>query len=354
MKSDFKRMGAIMVLIALSFACKKDKKTFPTPDIYVAGNYLLQDGQTQSACYWKNGEFFPVKDSSQISKAYSIAIINGSVYLVGFFNEQPCYWKDGERFTLPKKDAEVFMPGSQATSICQFRGWGLDVSTPTFVGNGVFNGILPNSRYIWQPAAAAKPVNVLDDGSQPGNYIFKAKTSDATHLYFVGDHTDGKAGYWLVSFLPNVLDYQIVWHDLSNTPGATTDIDFDQNNIYVLGFTVLNGVQSHVYWKNDQLIPLNLSAPQVSINSFRVKDGSVYLVGEDTPGADSQACIWINSTKTILSPALSTATGLTFYGTDTFISGTVGARACYWKGTTLVDLNRNKSQAVAIVVQAKP
>lgn len=352
MKMTLRYLLPALLLVGLG-ACKKDKKQAPH-DVFVGGTYMLVDGTTESACYWKNGEFFPVKDSTKQSQAYAMAVINGSVYLAGQFNEQPCYWKDGVRFDLPcNAQNEVALPGSRVFSIAQFKGWGLAESTPTFIGNGVFNA-LPNSRYIWQPAALAKPYFVLDDGTQPGNYCMKAKASDATHLYLVGDYTSGKTGYWLATFPPNTLTYELAWHALGNTDGGTFDVEFDQNNVYILGNRIVNNVTDYVYWKNDQLIPLNMSGPQVSINSFRVKNGSVYLLGDDNSGANSKACVWINSTKTTLDTNPSTATDLTFYGTDTFISGTVASKACYWKGTTLVNLNRNKSQGRVIIVQAKP
>ena len=339
----------------LIFACKKDKKVTP-PDVYIGGTYTLKDGVSTSACYWKNGEFFPVKDSSKASNAYDMKVLNGSVYLVGQYNDQPCYWKDGVLHYLPNPNNFVFKPGSKATGMALFRGAGLNDITPipTFIGQISYVSHLNFIATIWQPEGGdvQAKYNTYTFSDVSFNYQLAGMlVAPDTKLYIVGDHASGKPGYWLAEYPPLNLNYQITWHNLDNSSGSTYGLDLVQNDVYILG----NVQNQEVYWKNGQLQNFAyLTGQNFSINKFRVNaDGKIFLAGDDNSSATSKACVFVNGIKTILSTDPSNATNLTFYYNDVYVSGILSDKACYWQGATLIDLNRPKSAAKFIEIVSK-
>ncbi len=324
------------------FSCKKDPAPPKAVDIYVAGTYKLNDGITTSVCYWKNGEFFPVNDVSAGANIYDMKVINGSVYMVGQFNDKPCYWKDTERIDLTMANFN-YLPGTHVRSV------GLMGGLLTFGVNEITN-FHPLFPIIRQPENGGVNYKALD-GNSTGNYILGGTYYENSETYFYGSHKSGLTGYWLLSKIPDALDYTIEWHAIGNNSGSIQGLKRIQNDIFSFGVITQNNTSKYVYWKNDVLAPFQVNSSLYSLNDMEINNGQVYFVGVDETSL--HANMWANNVKTELSPNNSSANDLFFYNAVSYVAGYENDAACYWVNNQLVSLNKPNSVAKFIVAVPK-
>ena len=117
-------------------------------DVYVSGHKEKRSDLYYQAVYWKNGVPVLLKDSGYGSRAFSVNIHDGSIFIGGFLSLNPAaiatVWQDG----IPKS----YSNGSKAL-----------INSISFSGNDMYMaGMENNAAMVWSSTGIRMP---LTDGS---------------------------------------------------------------------------------------------------------------------------------------------------------------------------------------------
>lgn len=74
-------------------------------DFYTCATEYISSGQVKSK-YWKNETLIELTDGTYSSGAYSIAVLNGDVYVGGHKKGKPVIWKNGEEIFYEASDVQ--------------------------------------------------------------------------------------------------------------------------------------------------------------------------------------------------------------------------------------------------------
>ncbi len=329
---------AIFSLTIIVAACKKDRRTFPEPDVYISGWCPISNMNV--ACYWKNTEKVVVNDISGPSNAFDLVIDNEIVYLVGQFNDRPCYWKDGE----VKYISSAVVTGRVNAIKISPDGQIYMVGKTKLLGNNFENAML------WK---------VNQEGVSTA-FQLENTASKALDLDFKNDGTIVIAGqgmgsgYWL--FDPS--DGTHTWENMSGDRNSVVIIN---DNLYMSGNYTVDGDLKHGYfWGSTGGIFSWLKAEGAESITF-AKVGvesaeKIYLVGQsnDLNPNFSYARVWLNGSKKQLSTGPSEAVDIAFSrNKDVYVAGKENTSACYWKNNTLISLNTGGSVGTGIFLVEK-
>lgn len=350
MKTHFRKkaFGLVILtaLIAGLYSCKKDKPA-PTPgpqtNVYVAGHYTLKNN-FGSACYWKNGVFFPVKDSSLAGVSVKdIAVNNNSVYMVGIYeNGKPCLWKDGVKFNL-SDNGSVF-GGAEAlliqnNSIFIAGALQLQVGGPYYATLWKVeesNGSMTITKFL-----------VLNPNTK--NWAFGI-TAVGQNFYLCGkDGPANQLGYWIIdNSLPNTpANFNVLKNDMAqDASGLILDIASLNQDVYIFGAYDSGADYFYNYWKNGIASPNGISWTVSDIKAMTIDaNAQVYMAGiskqTNLPG------YWKGQQRTDFTSGTALE-DIFVAGTDVYVSGHENSVACYWKNGTKVSLMRPNSNAIKV------
>lgn len=299
-------------------------------DVYVAGNEITADRNSNIAKYWKNGIPVSLNDASKLGAATSIAVSGSDVYVAGYLNNpntpgdygpHAVYWKNGNLTYLPENTRPV-----------ENGYWNnYPISSATSLANSIF--ISGSDVYIAGQEHISRVQ--LPDPNDP----FGASSGiDAiSALYW----KNGKAVYLILG------------------PYGSSYAD-EANSIFVAGQDVYAcGALDARYWKNGT--SFYLGGSNTYANSVFVSGSDVYVAGMQEDGEPVQgyfgtyykavAKYWKNGTEVRLSDGTKDAyaTSIAVVGSDVYVAGTVyngtsdlngspNGIATYWKNGQAIAL----------------
>ncbi|QQT28633.1 hypothetical protein I6I99_14810 [Sphingobacterium multivorum] len=245
-------------------------------DVYVAGNI---GGQ---AVYWKNGQLTRFsKDEGDYNFASSIAVINGSVYVTGYYRDYgystsykdlAMYWKNGQPVALPVSMEYNSSTGQSGPAFYTSANYIAAIDDDIYIiGNN------QSGRVYWKNGEIVKTINELKD-----IYAIAQLNGNA---YAVGKIQSGQPAYWKNGHTES----------LSSLDGFATCIAVSGSDIYVAGVDDSNGSgytddgDAGKCWKNGQLFS-NLKGTDFFIYrplSMVVSGNDVYIVGNAKWGSST-------------------------------------------------------------------
>ncbi|MDR2543637.1 MAG: hypothetical protein LBC80_09375 [Treponema sp.] len=259
--------------------------------VYVAGycDIMINSDIIRHAVYWKNGEIVLLPSQGFIAEAHSIVVSEGSVYVAGTYRGTPiaCYWKDGVRTDISgfRCAKAIAVSGSNIHIAGDMTDW-LDYTSIGY----------PSKTYYWRNGTTATQLPWGMDVSSialSGNDVYIAGSSGM----------DWQAVYW-----KNGTQVEL-------NGRTATSIAVSGNNIYVAGYFRDSNHRSHAcYWKDGEriLLPVNAGESASFAEAIVVAGGSVYVMGSYDIGVS------INSTNT----------------------------ACYWKDGVIQTMQQPESRRV--------
>lgn len=309
----------VMVLFCTIY-CNGQNSSQSAINIYIAGSYM--DGNTEKACYWKNG----VRTDLDGIQASGIYISDGKIYLAGTFlkrdywggnnHKLPCYWIDGVRTAadLSSGNYEVksmtVINGSVYFSARNTNG------TDYFIyGNGSIQ-VDTKKKYINYITSSdgALLFSLNDDVASfysaygqsvhLGNSVPHGIFVDNGSIYVAGSSYAYTSNYFIREFKP------CYWVDgiKKELPGdgSAERIGVANGVIHITGSKYVNGKNEPIYWING----LNREIPSAaSFSEITVFEGSVYITGSFRQGGINMACYWVNGERFAL-PGGRSATGI--------------------------------------------
>lgn len=296
-------------------------------------------------CYWKNGEFYPVQDSSFAATVSDMAVNNNSVYMVGTYeNGKPCLWKDGVKLDL----TSLGLYGGVESMLIQNNAIYI-AGASQGQANGNFyatlwkveelNGALTVTKYL--------PLN-----TNTKNWAYDI-TAVGQNLYVSGkDVTTGKIGYWVVdNTLPSqTYNLNVLKDDGGQdvTSGFLCGIASLNQDVYVFGGYDSNTDYIYNYWKNGTPVTSGISWTVSDITSMTLDaNAEVYMGGvlkdSNKPG------YFKGQVRTDFATGVEIK-DLFIKGSDVYAAGIDNSGACYWHNGNMTSLNRPGSTAVKIKV----
>lgn len=307
----------------------KSNKTQKLADIYVAGACYNAATKRYTAVYWKNGEPVALTDGQRDAEATSMAVVGDDIYVLIHIDGQAVYWKNGQetRFRHDKGDynvaysiavinGDVYVVGyyrdynDTQTVFKDFamywkNGQPAKLPVPTEDGQGLAYKVAAvdddiyiigrhgNNPLYWKNGQLLETINELKEVSAiaqlQGNTYALGKTQSGLPAYWKNGHTES----------------------LSNGNGIAMCMAVSGSDVYVAGVDDSNG---NGYkddgdvarcWKNGQLLA-DLKGTDYSIyrpTSIAVSSNDVYIVGEARIGSSSYGeKILKNGQKMKLSP----------------------------------------------------
>lgn len=262
-------------------------------DIYVAGNI---GGQ---AAYWKNGQETRIsKDKGDYNYVYSIAVLNGDVYVVG-------YYRDYNEMKTSFKDLAMYWKNGQPTELLVPMEYNIYTrqSHPATQSIATFTAAVDDDLYIlgknqtkyayWKNGKLLETINEL-------KHVTAIAQLNGS-IYAVGTTQSGHAAYWKNGHTES----------LSSADGVATCVAVSGDDVYVAGVDDTNAKgytdESNVgkYWKNGQLLA-NLNGADFYIyrpTSMAVSGNDVYIVGEAKIGNSGSGKKFLKNGQTMsLSP----------------------------------------------------
>jgi len=143
---------------------------------------------------------------------------------------------------------------------------------------------------------------------------------------------------------------------LTSIGSEAVAISLNGNDVYVAGDIAIGNLRVAAYWKNGTMIRLVTDSSSFSkAYGIACKGQDVYVVGYLTADGITQAVCWKNGQAIILGDGSvsSGATAITIFGSDIYISGTVGnnsTNAVYWKNGVKNTISQTNSRAFGIAI----
>jgi hypothetical protein len=252
--------------------------------VYVSGYYVQSESHV--ACYWINGVRTDLPGGG---RAFDIAVDGGNVYMAGqyyydepgdpgFWLSMPCYWINGTRYDLP-------VPSNYGKT----RAESIAVSGGTvYVAGFYFGSDRTTTGCYWVDG-------VRYDLPVPGGTGSFARgiTVSGGDIYVLGGY-GGTPCYWKNGItrydLPRTDGYGMISGDSEHYSFGRAAIAVSDANVYSSGI-VSTELGTSCYWKNGALIPLEGMAYGVT-----VFNDSVYVSGyhrdPDIPEEMIRPCYW--------------------------------------------------------------
>jgi LruC domain-containing protein len=263
-------------------------------DVYVAGYYTNSSGR-QAAAYWKNGTMVPLYDTATgNARANAIVVSAANVYVAGWVNEgtqAATVWKNGTPTTLY----------GASTS----EGLGVAVSGTDVYVAGYYAPAAKEVSCWWKNDAAGntEKTDLYDTNFSRGSGIALSGTNVYVAGYYIPLGGTATACYWR-----NNLAGQV---DLS-AKGRATSIFLSGTGVYAAGY-YLNSLSNNAaaYWTTDaagntQTTDLYSDTAavghQAQAFSIFVLDGVVYTAGQVNEGTQG-ACYWKGTSRVDLYPS---------------------------------------------------
>ena len=220
-------------------------------NVYVSGDGLNIRKNELQAAYWKNGVAVPLDEAAaRGSHARGIFVAGKDVYVAGslaFQNETAVYWKNGTVVTLGDP-----LNTSYANSVAVSGKNVYAVGSEGFKGGS-------RARY-WRNGAG----EYLTDGSEYSSEAVDIAVS-GKDVYCVGN----------LQYYDNTRVAKL-WKngELQSLPGATrvSSVFVFNNDVYVAGEGLDNGVKSPMYWQNGVAVPLPNDSNGPFASSIFVKE----------------------------------------------------------------------------------
>lgn len=310
-----KKLVLLAVLATAAFsACQKSNNPSPInkvpggisaksravldTDVYIAGNmrgpgYDFFSNPVDVAGYWKNGVFNAVQAVAgpANASAYTISVSGADVYVGGYdrggsIKGIPCYWKNGVEVQLP-------IPAGNTGTVTSM----------------VVNG---------------------SDVYAAGYY----RTNDANHT--------NRAAIWKNGVLTTLA--------FNKESSASTGIALDGTDVYVCGYSSINGVICAIYWKNNVWHPFAGTATPSYASAIAVDaNHNYYISGTNSSGA----CYWKdgnavtltgnsythNNNPNFIANNIATANGFAYVGGASLCVPCNDDVSTYWKNGQPVQFN---------------
>jgi len=306
MKTVFK----IIALISFTFlvnSCKKND-TEKIVDIYLGGTSVSAHLSSVFACYWKNGQEFPVSDGTKNARVNSIFVSGGDVYLAGseditpYRNRRAAYWKNKTRIYLTSDTNQnseinsIFIAGNDVYAA------GFETTNQGYGAKYWKNGIAVN---LTNYTGFAKATSIVVNG---------------TDVYVAG--FDSRNGITVAKYWKNGVEI-----NLSNgsADALTSVIAVSGTDVYVAGKEYNSSTLNYVakYWKNGISVKLTDGTNDADANSMVVIGNDVYISGFEKDGFKNVAKYWKNGAETKLQISVhseSNSHSIAVYGTDVYVT----------------------------------
>ena len=334
-----------------------DKNAGPPVKVYVAGSY--EEGSTDYACYWVNGEriTLPVPEGSKNARGTNILVSGGMVFATGMYDEieeenydiRSCYWLDEERTDMENYteiicaaalNDDFYMGGYYKTDdytippkACYWIAG--DTDPIEMLPIGLYDGGI----YLGSQLEA---ITVTDNGSVYAAGLFSYDITEPvyeSHYYFYYKKDDSPA---ILMDTPEGID---LW-ELKISGIAVTD----DGTVYVSGCVYSEAC----YWENGEIHYLQPPPLDTgfSTSSITVSGNKVYIAGayDDFFGdtKTSRACYWEDGIYKTLSQTgvpMCETEAITVHNGSVYVAGYfmlitqqgVSVKSCYWKNGTLND-----------------
>lgn len=208
--------GTLSLLIScMAAAGPSTEDTAPyQPHVYVAGS--TRENGYDHACYWKDDVRIDL-ESTSFSNAYGIAVTNGTVYIVGYYDNKACLWINGVRQNLDG--------GNSAT--------GIALSDNTVVISGTTSDLIPKAC-VWVNGVQA----VVETGDSCGNAVAVYNGTIYLAGSFMDQYDNYKAAVWTKPLSGGTWTEQVIH---VNTIESTTYESSEALAITVQNGTILVG-----------------------------------------------------------------------------------------------------------------
>ncbi|MBL4939027.1 MAG: hypothetical protein JKY16_01865 [Lutibacter sp.] len=267
-------------------------------DVYISGHFLKNN--RSQPCYWKNGNLIELENNGE---AYTndIFVLGVDVYVIG--NQKlttkgsiPCYWKNGV-----KKDLDV--PEKMSGYVKAISGFGKDFYIVGFLTSA--SEVIENKF----EACYWKNGKLTHLNPSPYTYSIASKVNiDKGIIYIAGRLDDTKN------------ECLSIWQDFTRMDYLTTP------NRYL-------GKSFIITWESADYIAFSyekgLARHKISINSMRVLNGNIYVVGKQ----HKTACYWLNGDIIELSEIDKNINliDITIIDKKLIIAGTYEKSICIWE-----------------------
>lgn len=305
-----------------------------TPDVFVAGSQ--NNSATALATYWKNGT--PVTVSTNESALNAICVKAEDIYVAGWERinnlQLANYWKNGTKNTLGTgasaantiavNGSDVYAGGWEVVNGFDIpRYWtngagiSVNVTDPVIsqvvLGNGSCNGIFisGSSAYSvgsyrnsqgrfspWETTNGIIPANTIPNNDKHcfANAVFVS----GTDKYVAGNQNNPTTGLAMATIWKNGVVTNLTTGN--NSVGVATAVFVVGSDVYVAGYEQENysgaGPTYAKYWKNGA--PVKLSTASSSATGISVFDNDIYVSGWESNGTTNVAKYWKNGTAVTL------------------------------------------------------
>lgn len=317
--------------MALS-ACKKDKPTVTSvaSGVYVAGHIYNSAKDIYTACYWKNGEFLALGNSTTNSRTNDILIFQNAVYISGDQDGKPCYWKNGKLIDLSEngtytgtvvamsfKDNILLLVGKVKTAnFYQAAVWMIDgnnsaqkkfvsaneseANDVAFVASEAYIAGAENSKPVyWKFSnkavnSTSNPLSLLDQNNiNYGTGVAKLVSVFNGQPYFWGI-CDGTSGFWDLA----TSKYSYLFDKAATNLISCKGGGFDSNGmLYIVGGDLGNALVikinvTNIYFEDSVNLDVQPVVAYKTANGIAIHEADVYIAGENT--TNNTACYWKN------------------------------------------------------------
>ena len=303
-------------------------------NVYIAGSYM--DGNTEKACYWKNGERIDLADGT---RATQITVVNGIVYVVGWRsisgqnNEWFLYWINGER----KNFGLGLSERTNATGVAIING---DVYV---VGSLYMDLPNPNERAVlWingqSRQLASSWSKAFGIATEDGASYILVRTNNRSYYTAYGQDVSLNGDPWGINVVNGEVYIAGSYRDSNNggvpcywVDGTRYSLPMGNNNVgSAWGIAIANGV-THIIGQTSTFIPASGNSSSrnedrtlrywingviqenppnaASFSAITSFENAVYITGYFRQGALNIACYWVNGVRTAI-PAGRTANAI--------------------------------------------
>lgn len=334
----------VMASAAIMFNCSSDDAA-PATAVYLAGQSKV--GSDWVCSYSKNGVFTTLNSDLGIIEA--ITFSGKDFYMAGNVDNVATYWKNGTPVTIPLLEGsyssdsrggmvvvgkDVYVAGMEATPTGDLiKYWKNGVGTvcelpvPGPAGTSSYGTALAvDGADVYVAGSAADANGSVHAGYwKNGTFVFFPQLDSYGRgiaivdgdIYVAGFYIDqdtyvAGAAYWKNGVMVK----------LSTTNDAAIfalaeDIEVTDGHVYVCGNRKYNGgsISKAVYWKDGVETILTPDGTEAYAHNIEVKNGDVYVVGEDIINNYYQVHLWKNDVLRI--PFDGTATD--FYGMALYV-----------------------------------